>query len=73
MEVSMAEAEARPRIVWGAEAIGAVIGVNKAKAYYLLQRGRIPARKVGDEWVAEETKLLAFLTDTDGDLGEDRP
>jgi hypothetical protein len=59
------QVQARPRMIWGAEAIAQVIGVKKQKAYYLLQRGRIPARKVGDEWVAEEGKLLAYLTDTD--------
>lgn len=50
-----------PRLIWGARAIGEFIGVDKAKAFYLLQKGRIPARKVGGEWVAEEGKLTAFF------------
>ena len=57
----MEQALARPKLVWGADAIAQVIGVKKQKAYYLLQRGRIPARKVGDEWVAVEGDLLAFF------------
>jgi hypothetical protein len=59
------EALARPRMIWGAEAIAAFIGLDKPQTYYLLQRGKLPARKVGDKWVAEEGKLLAFLTATD--------
>ena len=58
------EAHPRRRVIWGAEAIAAVIGLDKQATYYLLQRGRLPARKVGDKWVAEEGRLLAFLTDT---------
>lgn len=50
----MAEKKKGPRLIWGARAIGQFIGVDKAKAFYLLQKGRIPARKVGGEWVAEK-------------------
>jgi hypothetical protein len=57
----MKEPERKRRIVWGARAIGEVIGVDAQKAYYLLQRGRIPGRKVGDEWTAEESELLDFF------------
>ena len=54
-------AEKRPRILWGAKAISEVIGVDEQKAFYLLKKGRIPARKVGDEWTAEEAELLDFF------------
>jgi hypothetical protein len=57
------EMQAQPRLIWGAGPIANLLRIKKQKAYYLLQRGLIPARKVGDEWVAEEGKLLAFLTD----------
>ena len=53
--------ERKPRIIWGAKAIAEVINVDLQKAYYLLQRGRIPGRKVGDEWAVEEGELLAFF------------
>jgi hypothetical protein len=32
-------------LVWGAGPIGDEIGVNSRRAFYLLERGQIPARK----------------------------
>ncbi len=48
-------------LIWGAKAIGAEIGVDDRRAFYLLERGEIPAKKVGGKWVAERSKLRNFF------------
>jgi hypothetical protein len=48
-------------IVWGAAAIGAVIGLNERQAFYRLERGQIPARKFGDAWVTSRQALLRLF------------
>lgn len=48
-------------LLWGASAIGAAIGREARQAYYLLEGGQIPARKIGNQWVAERGKLLRFI------------
>ena len=45
-------------LVWGAEQIGEVIGKPARAAFYLLERGFLPAKKVGGRWVASRQKLL---------------
>lgn len=50
-----------PEFIWGASAIASAIGVPRRRAYYLLEQRLIPARKVGDSWVAERSKLIAAL------------
>jgi hypothetical protein len=57
---SKAEREAEP--IWGAEAIGNVIGKNRRQTFWLLQNGLLPARKVGSLWVSERQALLNFIT-----------
>jgi hypothetical protein len=47
-------------IVWGAKAIGAVIGRNERQAYHLLENGALKgARKIGGIWTAKRSALLA--------------
>lgn len=47
-------------IVWGAKAIGAVIGRNERQAYHLLENGALRgARKIGGVWSAKRSSLLA--------------
>jgi hypothetical protein len=48
-------------VVWGAQAIGEVIGVPPRKAFHLLSTGAIPGRKIGSQWVSERNKLKAFF------------
>jgi hypothetical protein len=50
-------------LVWGAHAIAAAIGTTRRKAFHLLEKGSIPARKVGGRWVAERGKLRAFFVE----------
>lgn len=55
--------ESRPRLqlLWGAEAIGAELGITARRAYHMLERNQIPARKVSGRWVAERTVLGDFF------------
>ena len=58
-EVATSAANTRP--IWGAEAIGRVIGRTKRQTYHLLESGHLPARKIGDSWVANDASLLAAI------------
>ncbi|MBL0935533.1 MAG: DNA-binding protein [Rhizobiaceae bacterium] len=48
-------------LVWGAEAIASLIGRSARATFYMLEKGELPARKVGGRWVAERSKLIAFF------------
>lgn len=51
-------------LVWGAAAIAEVLGVSARRAFYLLESGELPAKKVGGRWVSDRRKLHAvFLED----------
>lgn len=46
-------------IVWGARAIGELIGRSERQAFYLLEKGQIPgAIKIGKTWTARRSTLL---------------
>jgi hypothetical protein len=47
--------------VWGAENISKRLGVPLRKGFYLLEKGLIPARKVGKNWQSTEAELEDFL------------
>jgi hypothetical protein len=47
-------------LVWGAGGIAEVIGLPRAAVYHKLDRGHLPARKVGSQWVASRKRLLAI-------------
>jgi hypothetical protein len=51
-------------LLWGARAIAQAIGRSERQAFYLLETGQLPARKVGATWVAARPKLVEFLTGT---------
>jgi hypothetical protein len=50
--------DANQDIVWGAEAIAAVIRVTQRRAFYLLENGSLPAKKLGGRWVGELSPAL---------------
>lgn len=51
-----------PDIVWGAAAIGQIIGLNERQAYHRLEHGQIPcARKFGNMWAASRRSLLRLF------------
>ena len=58
-------------LIWGAAAIGREINANPRRTFYYLQNGLIPAKKVGELWVASRKVLhRRFLgEDTEG-LGD---
>jgi hypothetical protein len=53
-------------LVWGAPRIAAVICRNERQTYHMLENGTLPAKRVGNRWVASRRKLLAALTGDDG-------
>jgi hypothetical protein len=52
--------------LWGVPAIAPVINRTRRQTYRLLENKQIPARKVGDHWVASRKRLLAFLHEEEG-------
>lgn len=48
-------------LVWGALAIAALIGTTPKAAFHMLERGQIPARKVGRRWCASRKALREFF------------
>jgi hypothetical protein len=47
--------------LWGADEIGKVINRDTRTVFYLLQRGLIPAKKVGALWVSTRRQLRRAL------------
>ena len=52
-------------ILWGAAAIGEELGLSERQAYHRLERGQIPARKIGASWAASKSALRKLF-----ELGE---
>jgi hypothetical protein len=50
-------------LIWGCDEIGRFINRKPRQVYHLLESKRLPARKVGHQWVASRRKLLAFLVE----------
>ena len=50
-------------LLWGAAAIADELGIDRRKAFYLLEKGSLPAKKVQGRWVAERGRLRAFFTE----------
>ena len=45
-------------VVWGARAIGQILGLNERQAYHRLEQGHIAcARKFGNTWAARKVAL----------------
>ena len=63
----------RVEAVWGAKGIGGVIGVSERKAFDLLERRVIPARKHGASWQSTIGELEDFLLGQPAPHGEDWP
>ena len=52
---------AASEFIWGARAIGEFIGKKPRPTFYLLQSGKLPARKEGDCWVASREALRRHM------------
>lgn len=48
-------------LIWGASAIARVIGRTDRQTFHMLQNGQLPAKKIGDRWVAERGQLISFF------------
>ena len=48
-------------LIWGEAAVGRVCNLSPRQAFYALETGSIPAKKVGGRWVAERGQLLSFF------------
>lgn len=48
-------------LIWGGENIAKIIGRTPRITFSLLEKGELPAKKVGNRWVAERSKLIAFF------------
>ncbi|PWE57909.1 hypothetical protein DEM27_01570 [Metarhizobium album] len=57
----MAQTDQKMELIWGAEEIAKIIGRTPRVTFHLLTTGALPAKKVGNRWVAERSKLLAFF------------
>lgn len=47
--------------VWGAHAIAGVLKTTDQRAFYMLNKGELPAKKVGGRWVADRNELIKFM------------
>jgi hypothetical protein len=59
----MMGAEEKIDLVWGVKAIAELIGRTERQTYHMLSTGRLPAKQVGERWVAERGKLVRFFMD----------
>ena len=48
-------------LVWGAEGLARELGINRRRAFYLLQKRLVPARKLGALWVISRNALRRHL------------
>ena len=45
-------------LIWGADAIAKEMGLSRRQAYYMLDRGLLPAGQQGEKWVASRKALM---------------
>ncbi|MGH0264546.1 DNA-binding protein [Sinorhizobium meliloti] len=57
----MSEIENKIDLVWGGEEIAKLIGRTPRITFHLLEKGELPAKKVGNRWVAERGQLMRFF------------
>nr|WP_026479354.1 hypothetical protein [Ahrensia sp. 13_GOM-1096m] len=48
-------------LIWGAEEIAKLIGRSRRSTFHMLEKGELPAKRVGSRWVAERGKLISFF------------
>jgi hypothetical protein len=48
-------------LLFGAQRIADELGVDVRRAFYMLEHGQIPARKVGATWTASRERLRQFF------------
>ena len=55
-------------LLWGAGQIGDFIRRPTRATYHMLERGQLPAKKVGKIWTARRSALAAHFTNDTGDV-----
>lgn len=50
-------------LVWGIKAISKVIGRSERQTYEMCAAGHLPARQVGNRWVAKREALERFFAE----------
>lgn len=50
-------------LVWGGSAIAALIGRSRRQTFHMLNEGQLPAKKIGERWVADRKKLEEFFSE----------
>jgi hypothetical protein len=56
----------RLSLIWGARNIANEVGISQRQAFYLLEGGQIPAKKIGGRWVVDRDVLREFFRNTVG-------
>ncbi|RWM04574.1 MAG: DNA-binding protein [Mesorhizobium sp.] len=49
-------------LIWGADAIARALNLNTKQAFYALESGKLPARKVGKRWVTSRQALRQYFS-----------
>ena len=65
IDVKTTEAQESLDLIWGAERIAQEVNLNVRQTFYALEKGSIPAKKVGGKWVAERGRLREFFLETE--------
>ena len=55
------QADDHDPIIWGGVAIARVLNTTPRRAFYLLEKGLIPATKVGGTWAGRRSALLSIV------------
>lgn len=55
-------------LIWGAHAIGKVIGRSTRSTFGLLEKGMLPARKINGRWVIDRADLIEIFTEAPAPL-----
>ena len=48
-------------LIWGVRGIAALINQTERQTFYLLETGKLPAKKVGNKWVGERGQIIRFF------------
>jgi hypothetical protein len=54
-------AEESAELLWGAVAIANFVGRNPRQTYWMLEKGTLPAKKIGKLWVGRRSTLRALF------------
>jgi|RhiMethySRZTD1v2_1073278.scaffolds.fasta_scaffold1647091_2 hypothetical protein len=50
-------------VIWGANGIASVINTTPKRAYYLLEKKELPAKKIGGRWCSTRGRLLRHFNE----------